>query len=80
MQDNLLIAIAIAIAENDDEREPFAKYTLEEEFERYGINSEIEIEIDSLHGWCPSNSAVYNEARAEKAWSRLLELFEKSLV
>ncbi len=77
-----MIAIAIAIAENDDEREPFAKYTLEEEFERYGINSEIEIEIevDSLQGWCPSDSAVYNEARAEKAWSRLLELFKKSLV
>jgi len=76
MQANLLIAIA----ENDDEREPFAKYTLEEEFEKHGIEAEIEVYADSLHGWCPPDSAVYTEAQAEKAWSRLLALFEKSLI
>jgi carboxymethylenebutenolidase len=33
----------------------------------------------TLHGWCPPDSQVYNEAQAEKAWSRLLALFGKAL-
>jgi carboxymethylenebutenolidase len=33
----------------------------------------------TLHGWCPPDSRVYNEAMAEKAWSALLALFEKEL-
>jgi carboxymethylenebutenolidase len=32
-----------------------------------------------MHGWCPPDSQVYNEAQAEKAWSRLLALFKTAL-
>ena len=32
-----------------------------------------------MHGWCPPDSRVYNEAQAERAWSRLLALFEGAL-
>jgi carboxymethylenebutenolidase len=32
-----------------------------------------------MHGWCPPDSAVYNEEQAERAWSRLLVLFDKAL-
>jgi carboxymethylenebutenolidase len=32
-----------------------------------------------MHGWCALDSRVYNEAQAERAWSRLLVLFEKAL-
>ena len=32
-----------------------------------------------MHGWCPPDSQVYNEAQAERAWSRLLALFETAL-
>jgi carboxymethylenebutenolidase len=28
---------------------------------------------------CPPDSAVYNEPQAERAWSRMLVLFEKAL-
>ena len=33
----------------------------------------------AMHGWCPPDSRVYNEAQAERAWTRLLALFESAL-
>jgi len=69
----------IAIAENDDEAEPEAKNTLREAFAASGIDAEIEVYEDTLHGWCPPDSAAYHEEQAERAWSRMLALFEKSL-
>ena len=41
--------------------------------------AEIEVYAGTLHGWCPPDSAVYHEAQAERAWSRLLALFETAL-
>jgi carboxymethylenebutenolidase len=69
----------IAIAENDDERDPNAKVLLREAFDSAGVEAEIEVYAGAMHGWCPPDSAVYNEAQAERAWSRLLVLFEKEL-
>jgi len=69
----------IAIAANDDERDPDAKVLLREAFDANGVEAEIEVYEDTLHGWCPPDSAVYNEAQAERAWSRLLDLFEREL-
>jgi carboxymethylenebutenolidase len=31
------------------------------------------------HGWCPPDTKVYNQEQADRAWARLLALFEKSL-
>jgi carboxymethylenebutenolidase len=31
------------------------------------------------HGWCPTDSAVYDHDQAEKAWARLVALFGSSL-
>ena len=70
----------IAIASNDDEREPEAKHELRKAFDNAGLNAEIEVYEGALHGWCPPDSGVYNEAQAERAWSRLLVLFEAALV
>ncbi len=69
----------IAIAENDDEKEPHAKGMLRQAFDDAGVAAEIEVYKDTLHGWCPPDSDVYNEAQAERAWSRLLALFEREL-
>ncbi|MDH4074226.1 MAG: dienelactone hydrolase family protein [Gammaproteobacteria bacterium] len=69
----------IAIAENDDERNPGEKVLLREAFDKAGVDAEIEVYAGTLHGWCPPDSAVYNEAQAERAWSRLLALFEQRL-
>jgi len=71
--------LLIAIAANDDEKEPDAKVMLREAFDNAGVNAEIEVYEDTLHGWCPPDSTVYNEAQAERAWSRLLVLFEREL-
>ena len=70
----------IAIAENDDEAQPDAKDVLRRVFAERGLEAEIEVYAGALHGWCPPDSRVYHEAQAERAWSRLLALFEKSLV
>lgn len=67
------------IAENDDQREPDSKTILKETFAKAGLPAEIEVYAGAAHGWCPPDSAVYNEAQAEKAWSRLLVLFGKAL-
>ena len=68
-----------AIAENDDKKDPEAKNALREAFAAAGLPAEIEVYAGTLHGWCPPDSAVYHEAQAERAWSRLLALFETAL-
>ncbi len=65
-----------AIAENDDERYPTVKHDLAAAYEAAGVPAEIEVYKGTLHGWCPPDSAVYNEEQAEKAWSRMLALFK----
>ena len=75
MQANFLFAIA----ENDDDKDPAAKSTLADSFAAAGLDAEIEVYQGALHGWCPPDSVVYDEALAERAWSRLLVLFEGAL-
>jgi carboxymethylenebutenolidase len=72
-------AALIAIAANDDEKQPEAKNVLRESFAKAKLAAEIEVYAGTMHGWCPPDSAVYNEAQAEKAWGRMLDLFKKSL-
>jgi len=69
----------IAIAANDDGRAPNDKTVLKETFAKANLPAEIEVYEGSMHGWCPPDSTVYNEALAEKAWSRLLVLYGKAL-
>jgi carboxymethylenebutenolidase len=68
----------IAIAANDDTRSPNDKDVLKQTFADAGLPAEIEV-YAGAHGWCPPDSRVYNEPQAEKAWSRLLELYGKAL-
>lgn len=72
-------AFLIAIAENDDDKEPDAKRVLRESFAAAGLPAEIEVYEGAMHGWCPPDSRVYNEVQAERAWARLLALFERAL-
>ena len=68
-----------AIAANDDERQPEAKTVLREAFVKTHVPAEIEVYAGTLHGWCPTDSKVYNQEQAEKAWSRALALFKSTL-
>ena len=70
----------IAVAENDDAKEPEVKTILKDAFAAHDLNAEIEVYADAMHGWCPPDMPVYNEEQAEKAWGRLLALLETSLV
>ena len=67
------------VAANDDENDPEAKTMLREAYAAAGIPAEIEVYDGTMHGWCPPDSQVYNEAQAERAWSRLLVLLESAL-
>ena len=69
----------IAIATNDDQRSPNDKSVMKETFEKAKLSAEIEVYAGAAHGWCPPDTQVYNEAQAEKAWSRLLALYGKAL-
>jgi len=67
-----------AVADNDDKRDPTAKDVLKETFAKAKLPAEIEV-YAAQHGWCPPDSAVYDQKLAEKAWSRLLVLFKTAL-
>lgn len=69
----------IAIAANDDERDPDSKQVLRDTFDATDNAAEIEVYAGTQHGWCPPDSAVYNEAAADKAWARMLALFSTTL-
>ena len=68
----------IAIAENDDERDPEAKETLKKAFAENNLKAEIEV-YPAGHGWCPTDTRVHNPEQAERAWKRMLELFSNAL-
>jgi len=68
----------VAIAENDDQKEPKTKDILRDAFAKAGRAAEVEV-YPAMHGWCPPDSAVYDAAQAEKAWGRMMELFKVAL-
>jgi len=67
-----------AIAEDDDKEAPNEKVLLKSVLEPRSQWHEVEV-YSAQHGWCPPDGRVYNEAAAEKAWSRQLELFKAEL-
>lgn len=69
----------IAIAENDDARAPADKDKLRAAFDAAKRPAEIQVYAGAMHGWCPPDSEVYNQAQAERAWARLLALFSTAL-
>jgi len=66
----------VAIAANDDTQRPTEKTVLKDTL---GAAVEVEVYTGAQHGWCPPDSGVYNQAQAEKAWTRLLALYGKAL-
>src|SRR5882757_2665843 len=69
----------IAIAENDDQKQPDAKNVLRDAFAKAKLPAEIEVYKGTMHGWCPPDAQVYKQEQAEKAWGRLLVLFKSAL-
>lgn len=70
----------VAIAEDDDAKEPDAKTTLRTAFDQAGLAAEIAVYAGTKHGWCtPDMTTRYNPEQAQAAWARMLELFGKAL-
>jgi carboxymethylenebutenolidase len=69
----------IAIADNDDKKNPASKDTLRTAFASAKLPAEIEVYTGADHGWCPPDAAAYNKEAAEKAWARQLALFANAL-
>ncbi|MEZ6029604.1 MAG: dienelactone hydrolase family protein [Hyphomonadaceae bacterium] len=66
------------VAQNDDAQDATVKDKLRDEYAKTQIKAEIEV-YPAQHGWCPTDSQVYDETQAEKAWTRLLANFKAGL-
>jgi len=79
LADKIQGGVLIAIAENDHEREPDAQGALIAAFEAAGVPAEIEVYDDAMHGWVPTDSRAHNPDQSERAWARMLALFDREL-
>jgi carboxymethylenebutenolidase len=75
----------VAVAANDDQRQPDAKDKLKAAFTAAHVPAEVEV-YKSNHGWCvpdmpaEASSPIYNKPEAEQAWSKLMALYKAALV
>ena len=75
----------MAIAANDDARQPEAKDTLRAACAAAHLSAEIEVYAGAQHGWCVADmpaqngTAIYSKPDAERAWSKLLALYSAAL-
>jgi len=69
----------VAVARNDDEKQPESKDILKAAFAEAKRPATVEV-YPAAHGWCVKGSQVYDEAQAEKAWAELTKLYKASLV
>jgi carboxymethylenebutenolidase len=72
-------SMLIAIADNDDQKEPTSKDILRKAFDDAKVSAEIEVYKGANHGWMPPDSQNHNADAAERGWARKLELFKKAL-
>lgn len=68
----------VAIARNDDQKQPEAKTVLKDAFAAARRPASVEV-YPADHGWCVAGSPAYNEAAAERAWGELLKLYRANL-
>jgi carboxymethylenebutenolidase len=68
----------IAIAKNDDAQAPTHKDVLKAAAAAANRPAEIEVYAGD-HGWTVPDSPVYDQAEADRAWARLLNLYQTAL-
>jgi carboxymethylenebutenolidase len=74
----------VAVAANDDEKQPDAKETLRQALAAAKVRGEVEV-YPSRHGWCvpdmpaEAGKPIYDKADAEKAWAKLTALYKTAL-
>jgi carboxymethylenebutenolidase len=74
----------VAIAANDDARQPDAKTKLKEAFAAAKVPAEVEV-FQGMHGWCvpdmpeSNGKPIYDKPEAERAWAKLVALYKSAL-
>lgn len=71
-------SFVVAIAQNDDKKQPEAKDVLKAAFASAKRPAVVEV-YPADHGWCVPGSQAYDHASAEKAWAELLRLYRSKL-
>jgi carboxymethylenebutenolidase len=71
-------SFVVAIARNDDQKQPDAKDVLKAAFAAARRRATVEV-YPADHGWCVPGSQPYDEAAAERAWTELLRLYRSTL-
>jgi carboxymethylenebutenolidase len=69
----------VAIARNDDQKQPDAKDVLKATFAAAKRPATVEV-YPADHGWCVPGSQTYDQPSAERAWAELLRLYRANLV
>ncbi len=69
----------VAIAANDDMRQPEAKTVLRKAFHEAHLHADVEVYKGAMHGWCVIDSRVYNHDQAERAWGKMIAMFKHAL-
>jgi carboxymethylenebutenolidase len=72
-------SFVVAIARNDDQKQPDAKDILKATFAAAKRPAIVEV-YPADHGWCVPGSQTYDHASAERAWAELLRLYRSTLV
>lgn len=71
-------SFVVAIAHNDDQKQPEAKDVLKKTFAGAKRPATVEV-YPADHGWCVGGSPTYDHASAERAWAELLRLYRAKL-
>jgi len=76
--DKTKASFVVAIAQNDDEKQPEAKDVLKSAFAAAKRPAVVEV-FPANHGWCVPGSQAYDPKSAERAWAELLRLYRTNL-
>jgi carboxymethylenebutenolidase len=71
-------SFVVAIARNDDQKQPDAKNILKSAFGSAKLPAVVEV-YPADHGWCVPGSEAYDQPSAERAWAELLRLYRAKL-
>src|SRR3954470_20119187 len=71
-------SFVVAIARNDDQKQPDAKDVLKAAFTAAKRPALVEV-YPADHGWCVPGSQAYDQPAAERAWAELLKLYWSNL-
>jgi len=72
-------SFVVAIARNDDQKQPDAKDVLKATFAAAKRPAVVEV-YPADHGWCVPGGGTYDQVSAERAWAELLRLYRANLI